>query len=98
MAFILTLLYPKTEKFDMNYYLNSHMPLATKHFSSYGFVKWEVAELDPSSGYVAQCLLYFKDKEGADKSFAEGAQVMADIPNYTDAKPLIVKGPSVASG
>ncbi|CZR55976.1 uncharacterized protein PAC_05864 [Phialocephala subalpina] len=94
---IVTLLYPKSEKFDMNYYLTSHMPMAEKHFKSHGLTKYQVIQADPASGYATVCLLYFKDAKGADEGFKSAGDVLADVPNYTDSK-LVSVGGKVVGG
>jgi len=68
------------------------MPLAAGTFKPYGLEKWQVVDADPASGYTTVCLLTFKDKESADTAFKNADKVMADVPNYTDAKPLFVGG------
>lgn len=70
------------------------MPLAEKHFKPHGLIKWEVVQADPASGYTTVCLLHFKDAKGAELAFAS-AEVMSDIPHYTDSKLVIVGGKSV---
>ncbi|KAF8853209.1 hypothetical protein BDZ45DRAFT_677823 [Acephala macrosclerotiorum] len=92
MVTVITLLYPKSERFDMNYYLTSHMPLAEKRFEPYGLTKWEVVQADPASGYTTVCFLHFKDAKGAEQAFANASETMADIPNYTDSKPISIGG------
>lgn len=72
------------------------MPIAEKHLSAHGLTKWQVVQPAPESGYSAICILHFKTKEGADKGFATAKDVMADIPNYTDVKPISVGGALVA--
>jgi len=95
---VITLLYPATEKFDMDYYLNSHMARVNEQFTPQGLTKWEVVKAAPDSGYSTVCILHFKTKEGADAAFAGGAEIMADIPNYTDVKPVSIGGALVGSG
>lgn len=88
-------LYPNEGKFDMDYYLNSHMILAQKLFSPFGLVK---AEVDKGIGsgapgkpapYAAIALLIFESMEeflkGAE---AHDAELAADVPNFTDIKPV----------
>lgn len=94
---IITLLYPKSEKFDMNYYLTTHMPLAEKHFKSHGLTKYQVVQADPTTGYVTVCLLHFDNPDGAEEGFKTAEHVMTDVPNYTDSKPLIVGGKVVGN-
>jgi len=89
---VVTLLYPVGKKFDMNYYLTSHMPRAVKHMTPHGLTKWQVVQTAPDSDYSAICLLFFKDKKGADEAFATAQDVLSDIPNYTDVHPISIGG------
>ncbi|KUJ18765.1 uncharacterized protein LY89DRAFT_504491 [Mollisia scopiformis] len=89
---VVTLLYPATEKFDMNYYLTSHMATVEKQFTPTGLTKWQVVKAAPDTGYSTVCHLWFKSKEAADECFASAGNIMADIPNYTDVKPVTIGG------
>lgn len=51
------------------------------------------------SDYQVQCLLYWESQEQALKANEEAsADIMADIKNYTDTKPVIFGGPVIGSG
>jgi uncharacterized protein (TIGR02118 family) len=94
----ITLLYPAVD-FDLKYYLASHMPLVQKTWSPKGLQSWKVTELDPSGGYGVQCVLEFSSAEDFGKAAKEDEkEIMGDIPNYTQGKPLIVVGKVVGSG
>lgn len=55
--------------------------------------------LDPSSGYCTLCVLEWESGEAFQKAVSEDeAQIMGDIPNYTEGKPTIVIGKIVGSG
>ena len=56
---------------------------------SAGLQKWEVAKLDPSSGYVTKCVMHWDTGANAEKAFAsdEGKKILADIPNYCNVEP-----------
>lgn len=74
------------------------MPYASKTFTPHGLTKWEVVQAEPDSGYSTVCILHFKDKAAAENAFKDADAVMADVPNYTDVKPIRVGGASVGSG
>ncbi|CAL3970433.1 hypothetical protein PZA11_006635 [Diplocarpon coronariae] len=101
MTVVITLLYPKgTKEFDMDYYLTSHMPLVQKTWGGpAGLEKWEVVKLDPASGFVTKCLLYWESGEKARAAFGgpEAATVLGDIPNYCDVQPQQYGGEIVGS-
>jgi len=89
---LVSFLYPATQKFDMNYYLTSHVPLVEKQFTPHGLQKWQVVKPEPDNLYVAQCILYFKDQKGYEEAIAGAANIMADVPNYTDVQPVHFAG------
>ncbi|EKD12641.1 uncharacterized protein L3040_005226 [Drepanopeziza brunnea f. sp. 'multigermtubi'] len=95
MTAILTLVYPKgTKEFDMNYYLTSHMPMVQATWAGCGLQKWEVVQLDPASGNVTKCILYFESAAKMQAAFGgpDAAKVLGDIPNYCDVQPLQYAG------
>ncbi|KAE8449531.1 hypothetical protein EG329_008140 [Mollisiaceae sp. DMI_Dod_QoI] len=89
---IVSFLYPATQKFDMNYYLTSHMPLVEKQFTPHGLQKWTVVKPEPDNLYVAQCILYFKDQKGFEEALGGAANILSDVPNYTDVQPVHFAG------
>jgi uncharacterized protein (TIGR02118 family) len=93
----LNILYPNTpgSRFDMDYYLGTHMPMAKRLF---GDVLKEVtlehgmAGVEPGSPptYIMSCHMRFESIEAFMAAWENiGAQLGADIPNYTDAAPVI---------
>ena len=92
-----TVLYPNgaDTKFDIAYYANKHMPMvkdkcgpACKGIA----VDHGVAGGAPGEkpAFIAIGYLFFETAEAFEKSFGPHApQIMADIPNYTNAKPVI---------
>ena len=68
------------------------MPMAEKHMTLHGLTKWQVVQAAPDSGYSTICILHFKTKEGADEAFKTAGDVLSDIPNYTDVKPISIGG------
>ena len=79
------------KKFDHDYYAKTHMPLVMSRLKSFGMTRYEhdrgVAGGAPGSAppYVAIGRLYFNSLEEFGKGLAaHGAEIMADIPNYTD--------------
>ena len=92
-----SVLYPNDEgrKFDMNYYLERHMPLVRKLLGTActnASVDHGIAGGTPGSKapYVAIGHLYFNTIQDFMSSFGpnEGA-IVGDIPNYTDTIPVI---------
>jgi len=93
-----SVMYPNTtgSKFDMAYYLSSHMPLVQKRLGAAlrGIgVDHGLGGGQPGSppAYLAVGHLMFDSLEAFQKGFAEhGKTFMADIPNYTNVQPTIL--------
>jgi uncharacterized protein (TIGR02118 family) len=92
----ITVLYPNTDgaKFDMAYYTSKHMPMAKSLMPGLRSIG---ADLGVSAGtpgskptYIAIGYLIFDCVEDYQKDFAQhGGQVIADVPNYTNVRPLM---------
>jgi uncharacterized protein (TIGR02118 family) len=90
-----SVLYPNSEAatFDMDYYCNTHMPLvkrllgeALKGLSA----DQGVATPDSPAPYIAMGHLLFESLGDFQAAMAtHGPALMADIPNYTNARPTI---------
>jgi uncharacterized protein (TIGR02118 family) len=92
-----TVVYPNGPgaKFDMAYYTSKHMPMVQRACGA--ACKSIAAENGLSGGtpgspapYIALGHLTFDSVEAFQKAFAPHAtEIMADIPNYTNIKPVI---------
>jgi len=92
-----SVLYPneKGKKFNMDYYLNSHIPMVRKKLGA----ALKGAAVDQGIGgggpgsqatYLAMCHLLFDSVEAFQSAFGPHTkEIMADIPNYTDTQPTI---------
>src|SRR5262245_53167067 len=90
-------LYPNKEgaKFDMNYYLTSHIPMVKRLLGS--ALKGVTVEQGVGGGapgtkaeFSTLCHLRFDSVEAFQKAFGPHAdQIGGDIKNYTDAPPVI---------
>lgn len=87
--------YPQTEgaRFDHDYYARKHMPLVREKLEPFGIVRAEVdrgvagGPGEPAP-FVAAGHLIFDSLDQFQQAFASvGAELMADIPNYTDIEP-----------
>jgi len=95
----ISFLYPKRHgsKFDMNYYLNIHMPRAIEHLSAHkGFQGVSVERgltgetPDAPPPYIAVCHYRFDSVEDFLAAVtAHAALLQGDMPNYTDVQPVI---------
>jgi uncharacterized protein (TIGR02118 family) len=93
-----TVMYPNQDgkTFDMEYYCKTHMPLAQRLLGATAIS----AESGISGGmpgspapYLAIGQLLFESLEAFQRGFtSNGQEVMADIPNYTNATPVVQIG------
>jgi uncharacterized protein (TIGR02118 family) len=96
-VFVISVLYPLTPgtTFNMDYYVNSHVPLVKRLFEPMGQRDARVfkgvsdgGEGAPTFGVIAE--LYFDDMESLTAALvAHGAETQADIPNFTGSIPVI---------
>jgi uncharacterized protein (TIGR02118 family) len=91
-----TVFYPNSpdRKFDHDYYVKTHMPLCLDRLKNHGVVRFEVDRglggQDPQSPAPFVCMgrLYFTTLEGFQEGMrTHGAEIRADIANYTDITP-----------
>jgi uncharacterized protein (TIGR02118 family) len=96
-----TVLFPRTSDshFDMDYYLSRHVPMTTERLQSLGFrVKAEVDQGvgtltgEPAPYAVIGYLLFDKMEDLQQGLATHGAEIMADIPNFTNVQPQIQVG------
>jgi uncharacterized protein (TIGR02118 family) len=93
----LSVMYPNGDgkTFDMNYYLNTHIPLVAKLLGD--AVKGATVEeglggVAPGSTatYAAMGNIYFDSMESFQNSFGPNApQILGDLPNFTNAEPVV---------
>ena len=86
--FRISVLYPNQpgKKFDLDYYVNKHIPLAEGLLRPGGLVKVEVDRAaDANAPFIAVAHLYFNSVDDFQKAFAvHAAEFIADSLNYTD--------------
>jgi len=95
----ISILYPNTKnaRFDLSYYLNTHMPMSIERLSAApGFrgvsVERGLGGASPGSEplYVAMCHYLFDSLEDFLAAFQPHAALLqGDIPKYTDLDPII---------
>jgi len=92
-----SVLYPNsdTARFDMNYYVTSHMPMVKQTIGAAvkGMaVDHGVGTAPPGTQapFIAIGHLLFDSLDAFGAAFAQHApKIMADVPNYTNIQPLI---------
>ena len=90
-------LYPNSEgaTFDMDYYLTKHMPLVKQRFGA--LLKGMAVDQGIAGGapgskapYATVASLMFDSVEDLQSAMgAHGAELMADVPNFTNVQPAI---------
>ena len=92
-----SVMYPNAEgvSFNHEYYKNTHMPLVKSKMGSallyYSVDKGLAGGAGEAPAFVAMCHLMVDSVETFQASFGPHAQtIMADIPNYTNASPVVV--------
>ena len=92
-----TVLYPSSAvRFDYDYYIDKHTAMVNELWKPLGLVSVEVSKgisgLMPGSkpAYVTIANLTFTSVDALQAALAAtGAQVMGDIPNFTDVQPEV---------
>lgn len=93
----ISILYPDKGRFDMDYYLNTHMPRSIALLSAakgYRGVSVERGAGGATRGsppaFVAMCHYAFDSLEDFMAGFLPHAEeLQGDMPNYTDIEPII---------
>ena len=94
---LVSVMYPggSGTRFDMNYYLKTHMPLVSERWSPKGLHEYKVVRgvATPDGTpppFQVMALLRFASadafKAAAD---ADGEEIFGDIPNFTDVQPAV---------
>lgn len=89
MGAIFIACYPRptksTYRFDLDHYIDVHMPLQLKHHGPYGLRSYHVIQPTDESPYIVQTIEHWDSLEGMEKAIREAsAEVWADLPNFTD--------------
>jgi uncharacterized protein (TIGR02118 family) len=89
-----SVLYPNTGKFDMEYYLTHHIALVHRLLDAMGLVRAEVDQgigsVPPNAPapYIAIGHLVFDSLENMQKALQKHDPALAaDVPNFTDIRP-----------
>ena len=84
------------KRFDHDYYAQKHMPMVLDRLKDVGMTRYEIDRglggAAPGSPPPYLCIgrLYFETVAGFEQGLAKhGPELMADIPNYTDAEVVL---------
>ena len=95
-----SVMYPNVEgsKFDMDYYLNSHMKLVHDLMDGAGLSGTRVSKaVGKEATYQVVAELQFPDMPTMAKVMGEhGPKATADVPNFTDVTPVIQIAETIA--
>lgn len=86
-------MYPKTDDstFDMDYYTSTHMPMLAAALGD--ACKGWGATTVKSGDWEAIGWCHAESQEAFDAAMAaKGAEIMGDVPNYTNVQPVLVVG------
>ena len=99
MPATVTVLYPKGVKFNMDYYMSTHMPLVQKNWQSYGLQSWKVLEFGDDAPYKVQATLEWGSMDDFKKASSgpETKDVLGDVPNFADKEPILMPGEVVGT-
>jgi uncharacterized protein (TIGR02118 family) len=89
----ITILYPKSDDatFDMDYYTSTHMPMLAKALGD-ACKGWGAATVT-SDKHIAMGWAMFDSMDAFNSAMAEhGAEIMGDVPNYTNQQPELIVG------
>ncbi|KAM0257122.1 hypothetical protein ACHAQJ_004587 [Trichoderma viride] len=97
MASNVTVLYnqPKDgEFFNMDYYVNTHMPIAVKNWTPHGLISWQVVKFGPDAPFYGGVLFTWEKEGDGEKALAAPAtkNVLDDVPNFTNMQPTLIPG------
>lgn len=88
-----TLLYPNKEgaSFDWDHYLKVHIPMGKKVFGDRYEIRRAIAAVDgsPAPFLVVVRLLVDSREKFLELITQQGAELLADMPNYTNIEPII---------
>jgi uncharacterized protein (TIGR02118 family) len=91
-----SVIYPHAagKHFDYAYYEQKHRPLVLDRLASWGIERYEILKglsgLGPGSEPMLACVgnIYFKTVDQVQQAMAaHGAELLADVPNFTDIQP-----------
>lgn len=96
MPVTVSLLYPRTERFDFSYYRERHLPLAARLLAPFGLARTSILRgaggTSPGSppDHAVIALLELRSLEDLGAALAaHGEELFADMGRFTDAMPVV---------
>lgn len=93
-------------KFDMEYYLSTHMPMIERVWGAHGMTSWSITEFPnpcPLTGqtppYLVQTTCYFDTVDNLKTAFEKGAATtVPDVEKFSNVFPVVWIGEATKSG
>ncbi|KAH9907526.1 hypothetical protein F4778DRAFT_722317 [Xylariomycetidae sp. FL2044] len=95
-----SVIYPAGTKFDMDYYLATHMPLVQAKWAPFGLKGWKVAHYtNEDAPYCVQAIMEWEDASNWAKASGgqEAKEIFDDVAKFSDKKPSVLVGEIKAS-
>lgn len=83
--------------FNLEYYLNTHMPLVDKHWGPHGMLNWTVTKGEEGTDYFVQVTIFWESLEAFEK-VKSSEKVMGDVKNFSNVTPSVRVGVVVGQG
>ncbi|GFP58677.1 hypothetical protein ACSS6W_008644 [Trichoderma asperelloides] len=82
------------EYFDMDYYINKHMPIANEQWTPLGLKSWQVLQFGPDAPFHVVAVLNWENEGQAEAALAHEASkiVIGDVVNFTNMKANLQPG------
>ena len=99
---VLKVCYKSGVRFDEQYYLSKHIPLAAAYFMPFGVKQVEVLRFSDVNGqapvYQVMITVHFESMAGLQQALSSPgiAEVIADVANYYDGAPDLLVGAPLA--
>lgn len=106
MAITVFSLYPKSENstFDRKYYVENHLPLILEAWKPYGLLDVKLVGVSgnidgTAAPFAVHATMTWKSLEGFQNAFGDPktADILADVPHYTNTTPTIFWGEDIGS-
>ena len=101
MSFAITVVFPThaDSNYNIDYYVSHHMPLIERHWKKFGLKSWSVTKFAPGLDgnpplYAFGSVVSWENEEGMKEAFGspEAAEIMGDVPNFSNVQPIFLLG------
>ncbi|KAF2281371.1 uncharacterized protein EI97DRAFT_429420 [Westerdykella ornata] len=94
---IVTVLYPckHDARFDLDYYLTTHMPLVKQHWQKHGLQSYRVVQMQADAPYSIMAQMEFASGEAFGMAVRDEeamGEIRADVVRFSSEEPVIVRG------